>query len=102
MSWYSNSKLRRNRELYSSIWGDGSSKRRVHRGLRWKYRWTWPERLLNIEETSKIMQISVSTLYTWSSEGKFPVVKCGRAVRFDPLDIEKWIEENKRNPKYRK
>lgn len=56
-------------------------------------------RLLTIQETSKLLSVSVSTLYGWVWQRRIPFVKLGRAVRFDIDDLEKFIERNKLTPR---
>ncbi len=53
------------------------------------------KRLLSINEVSEYLGIKKNTIYTWVSQRKLPYVKCGSLVRFDIIDINKWIEENK-------
>ena len=95
MFWQS--RYNRNRQLFRSF----SPLLAKKKAIRKKYRWKYPKRLIKIDELSDLIDISVSTLYTWVSQEKIPVVKCGRAVRFDPMAIESWIKENQRKPKYR-
>lgn len=53
------------------------------------------KRLLNIEEASRYMGISKGSLYKMAWQGRFPfVVRVGRALRFDKLKMDLWIEEN--------
>ena len=56
-------------------------------------------RLVTIQEASKFLSVSVSTLYGWAWQRRIPFVKLGRAVRFDIGDLEKFIEKNKLNPR---
>ena len=51
-------------------------------------------RLINTEELSDMLGISVNTAYSWVSQRKIPFVKCGRLTKFDVQEIEKWIKEN--------
>jgi len=51
--------------------------------------------IMDVDQLSRHLSISVSTLYKWVSEKKIPYVKMGRRVVFDQGDIEKWIEEQK-------
>jgi excisionase family DNA binding protein len=56
-------------------------------------------RLITIQEASKFLSVSVSTLYGWVWQRRIPFVKLGRAVRFDIADLEKFIEANKLKPR---
>ena len=57
------------------------------------------KRLVNIQELSHLLGLSVNTLYTWVSQKRIPYVKCGRLTKFDVREIDKWIEGNSVNPK---
>ena len=52
-------------------------------------------RLLGIEETAEHLGITPNTLYAWVSQKRIPYVKIGRLLKFDPRDIETWIEGRK-------
>lgn len=51
-------------------------------------------RLLTIQELSEWLKIPRGTLYNWVSEGRIPRVKLGGKLRFDPREIERWLEAN--------
>lgn len=51
--------------------------------------------LLTVREAAKFLSLSVSTLYGWVWQHRIPFVKIGRAVRFDPRDLEAFIEASK-------
>jgi excisionase family DNA binding protein len=52
-------------------------------------------RLLTVQEASRYLAVSVSTLYGWVWRRSIPFVKIGRAVRFDLRDLEAFIEASK-------
>jgi len=52
------------------------------------------QRLINAQELSNMLGISVNTAYSWVSQRKIPLVKCGRLTKFDVQKIEEWIKEN--------
>mgnify|MGYP001419416525 CR=1 FL=1 len=53
------------------------------------------KRLLNIEEASEYLGIPRGSLYKMSWQKRLPfVVKVGRALRFDKIKMDEWIEEN--------
>ena len=56
------------------------------------------ERLLNMNETSAILGISKSTLYTWICRKKIGVVKVSSRSMFDPADIREYINSHKIKP----
>ena len=52
-------------------------------------------RLLTVQEASECLAVSVSTLYGWVWQHRIPFVKMGRAVRFDLVELEQFIESNR-------
>lgn len=55
-------------------------------------------RFLNKKELALYLGISTFTVDSWVSQRRVPYIKMGRRVLFDPLDIEKWIGQNKISP----
>jgi excisionase family DNA binding protein len=55
------------------------------------------KRLLNIKEGAALLNISENTLRQWVHQRRVPIVKLGKAVRFDPEDLQKFIEANRRD-----
>lgn len=51
-------------------------------------------KLLNINELSSLLQVSVPTLYRWVHEKKIPHVKLGGKLRFAAEDIENFVSQN--------
>lgn len=51
--------------------------------------------LLTVQEAAEYLAISVSTLYGWIWQRRIPFVKVGRAVRFDPVELEGFVEANR-------
>ena len=54
--------------------------------------------LMDIKETSEYLGCTVNTLYSWTSQKRIPYVKIGRLTKFDQMDIDAWIENNKVKP----
>ena len=53
------------------------------------------KRLLNISEAAEYLGVAEKTLYHWVSQRKIPFVKLSHKVlRFDPIRINEWVEEN--------
>jgi excisionase family DNA binding protein len=52
--------------------------------------------LLNASETARKLRLSVPHVYTMAAAGTLPSIKFGRAVRFDPADVEHFIEAHRR------
>lgn len=54
--------------------------------------------LLSTKKAAERLGISTRTLEKWRLTGQSPPYrKLGRAVRYDPADVEVWLEERKRN-----
>ena len=51
--------------------------------------------LLTPREAAKALSLSERTLFTLRKSGELPAVMVGRAVRFDPADLAKWIQRKK-------
>jgi predicted DNA-binding transcriptional regulator AlpA len=47
--------------------------------------------LLTVHALSQRLQIKPSTLYAWTSHGKIPCRKIHGLVRFDPIEIDRWL-----------
>lgn len=52
-------------------------------------------RLMTVQEASEYLAVSVSTLYGWVWQRRIPFVKVGRAVRFDPVELESFVDANR-------
>lgn len=52
------------------------------------------KRLLNIQEASQYVDLSVHTLYTMVSQRRIPFVKMGRLTKFDIGLLDAWIKKN--------
>ena len=57
------------------------------------------QRLLTVQDAARYLTVSVSTLYGWVWQRRIPFVKVGRALRFDPRDLEDFIKTNKQYPR---
>ena len=55
-------------------------------------------KLLNIEETAALLNISVKSIYGLTCAKKIPYVKIGTRVLFDPQEIKKFVEDRKIKP----
>ncbi len=49
-------------------------------------------RLIDINELSEYLGMSKHTLYTWVSQRRIPFHKVGRLTKFDPAEIDEWID----------
>jgi excisionase family DNA binding protein len=57
---------------------------------------TETKRLLNLREVAALLNVSIHTLRQWVHQRKVPYLKLGKAVRIAPEDLEKFLEENRK------
>jgi excisionase family DNA binding protein len=50
--------------------------------------------LIDIDELSTRLCIAKGTLYNWVYLRRIPFVKLGRALRFDPVEIERMLQNS--------
>jgi excisionase family DNA binding protein len=55
--------------------------------------------LVNVNEAAQFLAVSPSTLYGWVWQRRIPFVKVGRAVRFDMADLERFVTQNRIEPR---
>jgi excisionase family DNA binding protein len=53
---------------------------------------------LTIQEVSQYLHIKPATLYSKVGGGEIPHYKVGRLVRFKREDIDRWMEDHRRDP----
>ena len=51
---------------------------------------------LDIAALAERLRIKRSTLYAWAEQGTIPYLKLGRLLRFDPDEIEAWLQDHRR------
>ena len=59
---------------------------------------TDPEGLWNIETLAKRLGTSTRHVRRLVQERRIPYIKLGRPVRFDPAEIEAWLDQQRRPP----
>lgn len=52
-------------------------------------------KLLTAREAAKALAVCERTLAALTSRGEIPVIRIGRAIRYDPRDLMEWIEKSK-------
>jgi len=55
-------------------------------------------RLLTVRELSGALHLHPQTVYTWKQQGRLPFVSIAGRVRFDPEEVERFIEDRKTRP----
>lgn len=53
--------------------------------------------LMTVKDVAKYLKVEESTIYTWAKDGRIPGIKLGHFWRFKKDDIDRWLEENKRD-----
>ena len=51
---------------------------------------------LDIGALAERLRVKRSTIYAWTEQGKIPHLKLGRLLRFDPDEIEAWLQTHRR------
>ena len=52
--------------------------------------------LLTYRQTAKVLAVTERTVWTLVHDGALPVVRFGRSVRIDPIDLREFIDRGKR------
>ena len=52
-----------------------------------------PDRLLNVQQLADLLQVNVRHIRRLVFERRVPYIKWGHLVRFDPIEIEQWLNE---------
>ena len=52
------------------------------------------KRLLNVQEAAEYLGLEIDTVYKKSRLRELPSVKVGRALRFDVMALQRFIEEH--------
>ena len=55
--------------------------------------------LLTVRQAAKVLSISERTLWSLTASGEIPAVRFGRSVRYDRIDLRRWIERAKNSEK---
>ena len=55
-------------------------------------------KLLTPRELSDLLNCKLSTVYAWAKAGEVPARKINGLVRFDPVEIDQWIEKSRLVP----
>ncbi len=54
---------------------------------------------LNTAEAAETLRLGVATLHRWRKAGKGPpYVEMGRKVYYRPADLDRWVEDQRRQP----
>ncbi len=53
-------------------------------------------KLITVKELSELTSIKEATIYLWAAKGDIPHYKIGQLVRFNPKEVEDWLEKHKK------
>lgn len=56
------------------------------------------QRLLTINEVAEILGVDVRHVRRLRHERRIPFIKWGHLLRFDPAEIQAWLDENRQHP----
>jgi len=54
-----------------------------------------PEKLLTVKELAAVTRMSVRWIHEQTRLGDIPCYRLGRALRFDPNEVQRWLMENR-------
>jgi excisionase family DNA binding protein len=54
-----------------------------------------PGRLLTVRDLAGRFQVHEKTVYEWAEKGKLPFIRLGNRLRFDEVDITRWLASRK-------
>ncbi len=52
--------------------------------------------LLTPEDVAQMLGVARKTVVVWARLGQIPCVRVGRLVRFDPAEIDRWLDNRRR------
>lgn len=55
------------------------------------------EKLLSTKEVADLLGVPYRTLLDWRPDERPPAARLGKHLRFRPSDIERWLEEKRRD-----
>lgn len=58
-------------------------------------------RLLNIAEVADLLGVDTRHIRRLVHERRIPYIKWGHLLRFDPTELQTWIDANRRRPQHR-
>jgi excisionase family DNA binding protein len=58
---------------------------------------TMDDEILTLKEVAEYLKLAEKTAYRLAADGKLPGFKVGGSWRFKSEDVQKWIEDQKKN-----
>ena len=53
------------------------------------------DNLIDIGEVARMLNVKVSTIYAWVSQGLIPHIKLNRLVRFSRSEVMEWVQSHR-------
>lgn len=50
-------------------------------------------KLLRPDEVADLLQVKITTIYTWVKDGKLPSIRIGNTIRFDEQKIIEYLQQ---------
>ena len=60
-----------------------------------------PDEILTLPEVAELPKVAEKTVYTMAQKGRLPAFKVGGQWRFQRVDIDRWIEQQKANARHK-
>jgi excisionase family DNA binding protein len=57
-----------------------------------------PRRLLNITELAEVLGVNTRHVRRLVAERRIPFIKWGHLIRFDPVEVVRWLDGHRRRP----
>lgn len=57
-------------------------------------------RLVSIADVAELLGVEVRHVRRLVQERRIPYVKWGHLLRFDPIDVARWVDEHRQAPRY--
>ena len=57
---------------------------------------TQPRTLLTPDEVAEMLRVARKTVIVMARDGRIPSLRVGRFVRFDAVEIERWLSNQRR------
>ena len=56
-----------------------------------------PDEMLTLPEVARLLRVTTKTVYIMAQKSQLPAFKVGGLWRFQRVDIDRWIEQQKAN-----
>jgi len=53
------------------------------------------DELWTIHDVARYLRIHEKTAYDWAAQGRLPCIRLGGRLRFDPVELGRWVDSQK-------